>query len=229
MPSPTPLIAAELKSVWDGGRTFINQCLVDPVSGIITLVESEDDDERCVQKLEDYILIFGMGDYSVKESDTGVLSLVNPVGFSTILDMIVNHEDLQHLFDPTSFAILAGNPAANTVLSYMYRDGANYQKSARVVLHGAISVPQLKIIASNLLRDESDDDFLPRQVDLDPLCPYESDDNYDVELDHCVHTIVQFGLTLKSPTDNTLIDDFVRKFVAIGPDGWDMVEFGNIG
>lgn len=229
MPSTTQPIAAEFISIWDQSKQVKTDCLIDPASGVLTLIEKADGEERFVQTLDSQHVLFDGMAYSVTEADNGTFSIDNLVGLQAGICMAATFPEMPVYLIDKSFIKLAGNPAANTMLTYQYRDGSNYKTDTEVVFPGAISVAQLKIIEDNLFRDESADDFLPRQVDLSPLCPDMDDDRYDDELDHCVHTIIGIELTLKAPDDQTSITDFVNKFAAIGPDGWDMVNFGNLG
>jgi hypothetical protein len=224
----TSPIRAELISVWQE-HTVMSECLVDRLTGAVTVIENPDEEEHFVQTLIRQSVKFGTCSFRAYESESGVLTISQPAGLVAVFELITTFDDPEALFNVDSFAKFAGNPAANTMLSYEYRDGANYKTGTDVVFPGAISVSQLKIIEDNLLRDEGQDDFLPKQVDLTALCPDEGDETYDDELDHCVHTITEIKLTLKVPDDQTPITDFVNKFAAIGPEGWDMQNFGNLG
>jgi hypothetical protein len=224
-------IHAELVSLWDGGKTIVRACTVDVQTGVISVIENPDEEECFVQSLTSRHLAFTFTSikFPVIESSSGELSLACLPGMIAVRDIATSLEDSTHIINLKSFSALAGNPAANTRLIYQYRDGANYKSDSEVVFPGAISVAQLKIIADNLLRDEGSDDFLPLQVDLDALCPSVDDDRYDDEFDHCVHTVLEIGLVLKVSDYPTPISDFVNKFAAIGPEGWDMQTFGNLG
>jgi hypothetical protein len=227
MPQIAQSIAAEFISVWDQSTQVKTNCLIDPASGVLTLIEKADEEELFVQTLDSQHVLFDGMAYSVTEADNGTFSINNLVGLQAGLCMAATFPEIPAYLIDKSFIKLAGNPAANTALAYMYRDGGNIKTTEVVIFPGAISIAQLKIIEDNLLRDEGDNDFLPRQVDLSPLCPDVDDDSYDEDIDHCVHTILEIELTLKAPDDQTPITDFVNKFAAIGPEGWDMVNFGN--
>lgn len=229
MPQTTQPVAAQFISIWDQSTQVKTDCLIDPASGVLTLIEKTDGEERFVQTLDSQHVLFDGMAYRVTEADNGTFSIDNLAGLQAGLCMDATFPELPAYLNKKTFITLAGNPAANTALAYMYRDGSNCKTTEFVIFPGAISTAQLKIIEDNLLRDECDNDFLPRQVDLSALCPDVDDDSYIDDIDHCVHSVLDIELTLKPADNQTSITDFVNKFAAIGPDGWDMVNFGNLG
>ncbi len=134
-------------------------------------------------------------------------------------------DDVPSYIDLDSFMI---ESPLNTGLHYMYRDGANYKKFGTLIFAGVITVEQLKAIDDSLLRDEQDDDFLPRQVGIQPLCYFADEAGYNDDFDHPVHTLNGIFLTKRKPDQAMTLDELVSNFKDVGPDGWDEAEYGNI-
>lgn len=84
----------------------------------------------------------------------------------------------------------------NTRISVMYRDAANYKKTADIVLAGALAQTDLDHMVSAM--DEGTY-FLPGQVGLRALNPGAA--HHDEELDHPWHTIEAVQLTSEAATE----------------------------
>lgn len=103
----------------------------------------------------------------------------------------------------------------NTKISVMYRDGANYKKTADVVLAGALAQTDLDQMVGAM---DGEVFFLPGQVGLRALNPAAADS--DEELDHPWHTIEGVELTSDAPTDNLSTAELVDTWPA-NSDEWD--------
>lgn len=130
--------------------------------------------------------------------------------------------------DVPEYIFLEGHQSGkNTLFCYQYRDGANYKTSNTLVFEGKITPEQMRAIADNAMIFDGEPDFLPRQIDLKPLCPYFDDENYDDDIDHPIHTIIEISLTDEAPNASMTLESLVNAFVEIGPEGWDQAEYGN--
>lgn len=72
----------------------------------------------------------------------------------------------------------------NTLISYIYRDAANYQQHERIVLAGELSQADLTVIKNNLIDGQF---FIPEQVGIEPL--QERFSSLDVDDDHPYHEL----------------------------------------
>jgi hypothetical protein len=135
-------------------------------------------------------------------------------------------EEVPSFVDMESFTRVWPKPGANTAVTYMYCDAGNNKKRETYVYSGAITPHQIRLIAESVMTVDGEHDFLPRQVGLAPLCPFFDDDDYDDDLDHCFHTIDCISL-VSDPADCDPVDDLVKRFVEVGPQGWDIQKFGN--
>ena len=142
------------------------------------------------------------------------------------LQAIAELKDLPSYVEIASFTKLSGQPNVNTRISYEYRDGSNYKKQGEIITQGEITAAQVQLLEASLLRDEGDDDFLPRQVGMAYLCPLVDDSEYDDDLDHPVHTITGVALT-EAPAEAQETTDLINRFAQAHADGWDMAKFGN--
>lgn len=98
-----------------------------------------------------------------------------------------------HCLNVASFILFADNPKANTLITYIYRDAANYKQVAELILPGAITPAQLATIYRHL---DEDDGFVPGQVGLEDL-QLRFNDDWDDESDHPFHEFVRIELTLE--------------------------------
>lgn len=146
----------------------------------------------------------------------------------TPLQAVAELHDLPSYIELASFIKLSGQPNVNTRISYEYRDGANFKKHGEIITQGEISAEQVKLLEDSLLRDEGNDDFLPRQVGMTYLCPLVDDSDYDDDLDHPVHTITGVALTEASAeAQEGETTDLINRFAQAHANGWDMIKFGN--
>lgn len=110
---------------------------------------------------------------------------------------------------------------ANTALSLLYRDGANYKTTSVTVFSG---VPSADLVAR--LRGACDAGLylVPAQVDL--AHPAEVDQRFAQRFpapddDHAWVEIYGIDPTDTDPTDDRDLATFVADCEAVGPDGWD--------
>lgn len=108
--------------------------------------------------------------------------------------------------DSASFTQFADNANANTVLQYMYRDGANWKQLGRTVFSGRITREDVVAIVDALHDGEW---FIPGQIGLEDL-----QEGWDPQYDHPFHSICCFELTLESANDGE-IGDFVKAFTTV--------------
>lgn len=227
MSSTTPIIA-RFVSMWDRVTRIETGCMIDPLTGVITIEMAQDGEEECVTTLDSQHILIGEFSLPVVEGEDGVFRIENPTQTLPVLqEFSPVFEDLPDYVYFGSFLKHGTNPKANTKIDYTYRDGANYKTDASLIFPGVITAEQIKMIRENLMPDGDEDNFLPRQVGLKPLCPWTDDDEYEDDIDHCIHTLVGITLVLDDAQEDDPIVDLANKFAAIGPQGWDMVKFGN--
>lgn len=224
MSSPTS-ITPRFVSVWDGGNEIETPCTIDFATGIVLPEAASDGVESLVTTLDSQHVM--IGEFSVEITDkVGEIRVARPAELPVLALFAASLEELPSYVDLESFFEHSSNTTANTQIDYMYRDAGNYKKFETVIFNGAITPCQIKIIEESFMPDFEETDFLPRQVDLAPLCPWVDEDEYDDELDHMIHTISGVKL-VDSPDNGISIVDLVNKFAAARADGWDMVKYGN--
>lgn len=227
MSSPA-CITPRFVSVWDGGTEIETPCTVDFATGIVSPEVASDGAESLVTTLDSQHVMFGEFSIEVTDED-GQIRVARPTELPVIALFAASLEELPDYLDLESFLEHATNPAANTMIGYQYRDGANYKKYAEVVFKGVIIPAQINIIRQNFFKEfePTEPDFLPRQVGLRPLCPATHDDNYDDDIDHMIHTLESIKLVTQPANAEMLITDLCNNFAAAGTEGWDMVKYGN--
>ena len=129
----------------------------------------------------------------------------------TITDVAGDHPGVNIL--AASFAALASNPAANTKITYIYRDGNNYKTDGQTIFGGAISPADIDKIMSHL---DEDGGFIPGQVGMADL-QIQMAGGWNDDSDHPFHEITAIELT-GEPADNVAIDKLVRLFSEVS---WD--------
>ena len=177
----------------------------------------------------DYALKISWLLLTTKEDENGIIFVENLDEYLYAVKFAENFPEGEEneFLDVDGLLTKSSKPGMNTYFEYMYRDGANYKKSEVIILPGVIQPDQLATISNNLFTEFDPDDFLPAQIGLKRLCPMRDDDRYDDDIDHALHTISLITLTAQEPTLNVSIDDFVNRFAEVGPDGWNLEEFGN--
>lgn len=109
--------------------------------------------------------------------------------------------------------------AKNTMIKYLYRDGANYKRQQRVIIAGQMTPEQVcKIL------DSCDGEcFIPEQVGLS--CDRFEEYGHN-ETDHCWCELYEddFRLTNEAPTDPRTPEELVQAF-ADAKDHWDDVKY----
>lgn len=107
---------------------------------------------------------------------------------------------------------------ANTEITYMYRDAANYKESKSVVVEGRVTEHQAKAIAACCEKiTESRFYFIPGQVGLDDL----QEGKWDNDLDHPYHTITSIRCTDLNALGAMTMNDLVAAFIKTASAGWD--------
>lgn len=111
----------------------------------------------------------------------------------------------------------------NTIMHYMYRDGANFKKYSHVILNGAITDEQKQRILAAL---DDGEYFIPEQVGL--TANRWEDYGYDPNVDHwfCELHASDFEHTDLPATVDITIDELVRRFEtakssSLGVFGWE--------
>lgn len=219
-------IAPRFVSVWDGGTEIETSCTIDMVTGAVSPELAEDGVENHASTLDSQRVMLGEFSAEVIEVN-GELRVARPAALPVLAFFAASLEELPSYVDLESFLEHATNLAANTLVEYTYRDAANYKKSKEVVFQGVITPFQIKVISESFLPGFEPSDFLPRQVGLDPLCPWTDDDSYDDDLDHMIHAIETIKIVIDPADAQIPIVDLANKFAAAIADGWDMVKFGN--
>ncbi|MBI6883062.1 hypothetical protein [Pseudomonas putida] len=225
--SASTSISAKFVSVWDQGTCIESDCQIDPSTGVVTPAIVEIGSETLVTTLDSQYVLLGEFSIDVIEDETGVIRLTDIAALPVYQDFTKNLQELPSYVKFDSFKALTGKAGVSTLFEYMYRDAGNNKEYHEVVLAGAITPEQIRILHDNLYRDGADDDFLPRQVGLAPLCPWFDADNYDDELDHSIHTIFRVELVESKPEVGDSIVDLVNRFAQVGAEGWDLVQYGN--
>lgn len=219
-------IAPRFVSVWDGGTEIETACTIDMVTGVISPELAQDGVEDGVSTLDSQHVM--LGEFSVDVADVdGELRVARLAELPVLALFAASLEELPSYVDLESFFEHSANPAANTLVEYMYRDGANYKHSKEVIFKGVITPSQIKMIEESFLPDFDPASFLPRQVGMSPLCPWTDDEEYDDAHDHMIHTIEQVKLVDTIDDYGVPIVDLANKFAAAIADGWDMVKYGN--
>lgn len=219
-------IAPRFVSVWDGGTEIETACTIDMLTGVISPELAKDGVEDGVSTLDSQHVM--LGEFSVDVADVdGELRVARIAELPVLALFAASLEELPSYVDLESFVEHSANPAANSLVEYMYRDGANNKHSKEVIFKGVITPSQIKMINESFLPDFEPTDFLPRQVGLSPLCPWTDDDSYDDDLDHMIHTIETVKLVITPAESEMPIVDLANKFAAAIADGWDMVKYGN--
>jgi len=120
-----------------------------------------------------------------------------------------------------------------TGIHYMYRDASNYKQGRTVWLTGLITDEQKEALKRSL---NDSGYFIPEQIGL-PHLGKDSEavgwERFPTEDDHCWHELdvdeiestEHHPARIELPTEGT-VEEFVAKFTAIGPDGWDDATYG---
>jgi hypothetical protein len=96
---------------------------------------------------------------------------------------------------------------ANTALTYLYRDAANYKQWARAVLAGPPTADLEERLRATLLDDET---FIAHEVDLPSVYLYEPNDpGRDDHIRHELHSVEH---TDDEPTDPRTFTQLVAAF-----------------
>lgn len=106
--------------------------------------------------------------------------------------------------------------AANTAVTYLYRDAANWKAGAVVVFRGRATPEQVDVLLAAL----KDDGLIPGQVGLKDLQDAFSGSCWDEELDHPWHEVQEIVLTADAPTDERTFGEFAMAVAAVGAQGW---------
>lgn len=143
------------------------------------------------------------------------------------LEGIVSHHldyliDLESNFDVLTDVYRAKvEKCLNTEISYLYRDTGNYKRFTSIVIAGAMTEDQEKIIQSCLYDGEW---FLPEPVGL-PANDLSAEYGYDDELDHPWFEWQYAKFVNEAPTpgfEHVTVNDLVRRFQA-ARDKWEFL------
>lgn len=224
----TTTLVPRFVSVWDGGTEIETACTIDRSTGVVTPELAGNDIGDLVQTFDSQRVM--LGEFSVDLVEEGGVIRVARLNELPVLDVFAaSLQELPEYVGLDSFFEQSGNPNANTKIRYQYRDGANYKKYEEVILEGAITPDQIKVISESFFKEFENDghDFLPRQVGLSQLCPWTDDESYDDDIDHMIHTVDNISLVNEPANANISVTDLVNKFAAAQADGWDIVKYGN--
>ena len=101
----------------------------------------------------------------------------------------------------------------NTLITYQYRDAANYKEFDTVIISGLLS---LKNIEEYLYEKEF---FIPSEIGLKDLQP----ENLNQD-DHIWHEIREISHTHEKPTVNVTAQDIISNFKKASLEGWNILE-----
>ncbi len=101
----------------------------------------------------------------------------------------------------------------NTLITYQYRDAANYKEFDTVIIHGLLS---LKDIEKYLYEKEF---FIPSEIGLKDLQPETL--NQD---DHIWHEILEISYTHEKPTVHITADEIISNFSKASLEKWNILE-----
>ena len=101
----------------------------------------------------------------------------------------------------------------NTIITYQYRDAANYKVFDSVIVCGLLSLGDIE----EYLYDE--EFFIPSEVALKNLQP----ENI-ISYDHVWHEILEIAHTTKIPTVDISAHEIVNKFKKACERGWNIYE-----
>lgn len=126
--------------------------------------------------------------------------------------------------DLERFQGVGGVFGVNTKLTYRYdlaRDGRTYPGQVAEVVHGAMSLDDMRRIAAALNGGRK---FVPELLDMACLNQTPENDDYDPALDGPWHELVRIELTLDEPTGDIVADDLVMAFEDAAQRGWPVDE-----
>ncbi|MGR3173016.1 MAG: hypothetical protein ACUZ8N_00255 [Candidatus Scalindua sp.] len=101
----------------------------------------------------------------------------------------------------------------NTLITYQYRDAANYKEFDTVIIHGQLS---LSDIEEYLYEKEF---FIPSEIGLKDLQP----ENLDQD-DHIWHEILEISHTHEKPTENITAKEIISNFKKASSEEWNILE-----
>lgn len=122
--------------------------------------------------------------------------------------------------DLDRFQGVGGVFGINTKLTYRYelaRDGRTYPGLVAEVVHGAMTLEEVRRIAEALNGGRK---FVPDLLDLECLNQTPENDDYDPELDDPWHELVKIELTLDEPTSHIEAAELVASFEDAAQRGW---------
>jgi len=96
----------------------------------------------------------------------------------------------------------------NTSITYMYRDGANYNESQTVIVAGTVTREQLLECCDQ--ENSGGDSFIPDQVGLDEL--QHRMINFPNDQDHVWHELLELEPTKDEPTIEMTAEQLLKKF-----------------
>lgn len=101
----------------------------------------------------------------------------------------------------------------NTLITYQYRDAANYKEFDTVIIHGQLSLIDIE----EYLYDK--EFFIPSEIGLKDLQP----ENLDQD-DHIWHEILEISHTNKQPTVNITAQKIISNFKKASLEEWNILE-----
>lgn len=132
---------------------------------------------------------------------------------ATALDALFAH-------DVDRFQGVGGVFGINTKLTYRYalaRDGRTYPAEVAEVVHGAMTLEDVRRIAAALNGGRK---FVPALLEMECLNQTPENDDYDPDLDDPWHDLVRIELTLDEPTCDIAAGDLVDSFEQAAARGW---------
>ncbi len=101
----------------------------------------------------------------------------------------------------------------NTLITYLYRDAANYKEFDTVIISGLLSINDIE---EYLYEKES---FIPSEIGLKDLQP----ENLNQD-DHIWHEILEISHTQKKPTVNITAEKIISNFRKASLEEWNILD-----
>jgi len=110
-----------------------------------------------------------------------------------------------------------------TIITYQYSDAGNNKQFEHIVLNGEVSAADAATITATL---EAETFFIPYDLKLGITELQSRQEDFPTDEDHVWHILNldkrETVATVPSGAAVIAVDDFVKAFVAVGHNGWDV-------